>query len=1569
MQQFMPASIGKMLSVFFVSLLLGINIFAQCPSVQAYSGSSPTGNQSYNERLGMVFTVTAPITVTHLGAYDDGQDGLALPITVGIVRRSDGFVFAGPITLSGSADPLSGLHRIQSIPDVVLPNGQYVIVAVGYGAGEQNGNSNIGGHPVSSVNAGGNLTFDEALFFGGTTFGLPTTSFPTPNVFHAGTFLFSEIPVAPQLEANPDESVVCAGDVITVDISTPGENGQGICIDEYRFSVDNGVNWSAWTTTVPAFFAVGGSTNIIESRRNCDSGACLSDTFSVSWLVTSPITSLSITAVPDGDVCIGATNVQYNAIVTGGTGPFSYLWCAYDNGTGALPCFNNFNNNSIQNPIRTWNTTTGFKSVGVTVSQDGCPDVQSLYVFEVTSDPVRPALDMATPGTGTVVCQGSTVSATFLAGTGGAGNCVDEFRYSIDNGSSWNAYIPGNDITVGSMTVLLQSRRVCDGLGCDGAGETFQNVFSWPVSLNPTADISPDPAEVCAGIDLQLNGNPSGGSGIYSSHAWYGTGYEYLNDDEILNPIFNHDVPGQYEELIYRVTDNLGCSANDTITVTIFENPTASILPATIPDFICPGKNLLLNGNPSGGDGNYTHQWEDASNFNDATLQSAVFNSLVLGDYTVTYTVTDGNGCTGTDDISFTVGDEVDPVITCPANVTVDTDPGICTALFEYEVIFSDNCSGLDVVGFENEFAPGNWTLSNSNAGDGDVDESLAPSSITITGSNTVVNPGGNNTDYCITVPGSTSGEITFDWSYTTSDADGSFWDRFGYVVDGIFTQLSDNAGPNNQMGSVTIPLSPDQEFCFRIFSVDQVAGAAVTITMNFGYMENINPMLSQTDGLVSGSDFPLGTTINTFEVTDFAGNTNSCTFTVLVEDNENPVITCPDDIVIELDPLECGRIVEFAADATDNCSIAEIRQIEGLASGSFFPIGTQTISFVAEDGSGNTDSCSFIVRLIDFPHPPLGCIPINLSLDEDCSGTLTPENVLTGYLDTNGDILLGCLDCFVINVTAPNGTPLGATVTGEYLGKTLNYMISNTKSGFNCWNTVLIEDKIAPTIECRNDTISCMEPLSAALLPIPSDNCYARLVKLDERFEKLDCDPVAIARYVRTWKAVDDYGNESGTCNDTVYLKRTDLSGLVFPGNETLSCSEGYATDSKGFPYPAPSVTGVPTLNGLNLYPFDQAFICNGALTYKDQLVVNTPCKKQIVRTWSITEWWCSTTVIYNMPFQIIDIVDTIAPVIPQLIDITVTTQTKSCDALVSFPTLNITDNCNELKLVNINASLDGSPSGFVNSNGGSLKLTVGKHRITYTALDVCGKLSEMSYYVTVQDDTSPIAICDQLNVISLNSNGYAQATALAVDDGSFDECGGVTLELQRMEDPCGTGQDTTWLPYVEFCCEDANQTRMVILRVTDKGYNTNMCMVSVKVQDKIPPVMTCPGDLTISDCLYTFDPNFPNSYFGAPTAEDNCPSNINFRQTVTDGRSNCGTGDVIRTITLLEGGIVYGSCTQIISFQNNEPFDGYNPDHVIWPKKDTTINGACSPLDLRPEFLGVGHGFPVISEDACDP
>jgi len=89
--------------------------------------------------------------------------------------------------------------------------------------------------------------------------------------------------------------------------------------------------------------------------------------------------------------------------------------------------------------------------------------------------------------------------------------------------------------------------------------------------------------------------------------------------------------------------------------------------------------------------------------------------------------------------------------------------------------------------------------------------------------------------------------------------------------------------------------------------------------------------------------------------------------------DSENPTITCPANISIMIASTESGAEVTYTAPtATDNVSAA-IAQLEGLPSGSLFPIGTTTNVFRALDPSGNTATCSFdVVVTRNEPSPNL---------------------------------------------------------------------------------------------------------------------------------------------------------------------------------------------------------------------------------------------------------------------------------------------------------------------------------------------------------------------------------------------------------------------------------------------------------------------------------------------------------------------------------------------------------------------------------------------------------------------
>jgi hypothetical protein len=121
---------------------------------------------------------------------------------------------------------------------------------------------------------------------------------------------------------------------------------------------------------------------------------------------------------------------------------------------------------------------------------------------------------------------------------------------------------------------------------------------------------------------------------------------------------------------------------------------------------------------------------------------------------------------------------------------------------------------------------------------------------------------------------------------------------------------------------------------------------------------------VTQTGGLASGSAFPIGTTTNTFEVTDDCGNTSNCSFEVTVSDNEDPVVVCPADQTVDPGAGNSYMVPDYvatgAASATDNCTDPLTIFTQDPAPGTLLPDGVYTVTITAEDGYGNIGTCDF---------------------------------------------------------------------------------------------------------------------------------------------------------------------------------------------------------------------------------------------------------------------------------------------------------------------------------------------------------------------------------------------------------------------------------------------------------------------------------------------------------------------------------------------------------------------------------------------------------------------------------
>ena len=187
--------------------------------------------------------------------------------------------------------------------------------------------------------------------------------------------------------------------------------------------------------------------------------------------------------------------------------------------------------------------------------------------------PTAPTLNTATPANGTTICAGyNSGTVTTNAGTGGSGSASDEYQYSINNGSSYSSYTPGNTITTTGATgnVIVQSRRIDGGCGC-----AWSTICTWPIASSPSAPTlsSACPANgstIIAGNtdgSVTATGGSSGSDGAANEYQYSingGTSYSSYTSGTAINTT---GATGSVIVQARRTGGSYGCSATSWNTI------------------------------------------------------------------------------------------------------------------------------------------------------------------------------------------------------------------------------------------------------------------------------------------------------------------------------------------------------------------------------------------------------------------------------------------------------------------------------------------------------------------------------------------------------------------------------------------------------------------------------------------------------------------------------------------------------------------------------------------------------------------------------------------------------------------------------------------------------------------------------------------------------------------------------------------------------------------------------------------------------------------------------------------
>lgn len=213
------------------------------------------------------------------------------------------------------------------------------------------------------------------------------------------------------------------------------------------------------------------------------------------------------------------------------------------------------------------------------------------------------------------------------------------------------------------------------------------------------------------------------------------------------------------------------------------------------------------------------------------------------------------------------------------------------------------------------------------------------------------------------------NGDVTVTWSCTdtfsgtvspttsqTISTEGSNQSTNGTCMDLAGNVASNTAtGINIDTTKPTINLPTD-------ITAEATGSTGITVNYVAESTDNLDPAPILDCVLPSSSTFGLGTTSVTCTSTDQADNAETGQFDVTVEDTTPPLINSVSAMSATTSGI--GTIVTFASPAYSDIVDGSGITTCSSPSGSFFPIGTTTVTCTATDNAGNSASISFTIQV-----------------------------------------------------------------------------------------------------------------------------------------------------------------------------------------------------------------------------------------------------------------------------------------------------------------------------------------------------------------------------------------------------------------------------------------------------------------------------------------------------------------------------------------------------------------------------------------------------------------------------
>ncbi|MCX6271613.1 MAG: HYR domain-containing protein [Bacteroidetes bacterium] len=1020
--------------------------------------------------------------------------------------------------------------------------------------------------------------------------------------------------------------------------------------------------------------------------------------------------------------------------------------------------------------------------------------------------------------------------------------------------------------------------------------------------------------------------NVTGGGGVCQSKTGAeigldgsetGVGYQLLrNGDPIGGPVAGTGfpisfglfvLPGTYSVLAIEFKSQV--MMNGYAVIQTYPLPDATITGSTT---ICAGDYAELHVNFLAG----TPPFSVSINYNAVpqvftgiTVNPFVFmvDPLTSTNYSLNW-VSDGNGCTN-NQLNSTAYVTVlsTPAVNCPDDIAIPADYGECSAtIFGLEYAVTSNCSSAS------------FTYQTTGA--------------------TVLPPESPS-------PGS-----VFNIGTTT-----------------VIATVTDGAGHSAvcSFDVIVIDMDPPQIICPDDMTVTSTPGqcGAVVIYSATATDNCSGVSVSVQNGLQSGSFFAVGVSVIALLATDGAGNTSTCTFSIMVNDVENPVITCLLAAQIPTDPGQCGAVLDLPfPPASDNCSAVVVNCFP--LPGSILAVGTSVITWVVADLYDNTASCTQQVSVIDAEEPVIIC-PADYNVDVtpgQCGAYLTYPVAAT---DNCGGV--------TIQISGPppgSFFPLGYTevsiiatdAAGNQASCSFSAQVSdneppeitvcppgrNVPLNVNC--QILVPDLTPEVLANDNCGIVSIVQSPAPGTLLSSNHQMAHTVVItvtDFSGNQTHCTVVLTANDMITPVAICQNKTVYLNLNGQAMIQPADVDGGSFDNclimnrmvtPNTFSCANiGQNTVTLRIIDGAGNIGTCQAIVTV-VDPLNRVAICHDIVVYLDDMGIVTITPSNIDNgSWD--NCGISSSILDRYQFGCNDLGDNVVT----LTVFDFSGNSSSCQAVVTvLDNISPTAVCQD---INVYLDATGSASiGPADVDGGShdncqilSRLIdknsfgcndIGVNTVSLTVIDQSGNLDICSSQVNVVDAVDPVAICQDVTVW-LDANGDAYIDPSDIDGGSYDNCGTIgsySIDISH------------------FDCLDVGDNT-VTLTVTDLYGNSDYCLATVTVEDNIQPAIICPGDITVPNDVGTCDAVILYSY----QVTDNCPGvTVTLVNGYLSGSSfPVGTTNVVLMATDASGNIDYCSFTVTVN--------DVEPPVIISPAPVTLSNdpGICGT------FLYLTHPF----------